>query len=423
MFETEAGLSLHQSALSAIDPQKRKAHLEALTGGISDLPALSTVGMSLMQELMNPHTTVKKLSEIINAEPVVAAKVLCHANSSFYGLSNKIQTVHHAITMLGIEAIKEIAFNLYFYSLTQGGADESSEFFERYLKRCLTTAVLCKKICGHYGFQSVGGGEAYLAGLLQNIGIFLLFRVKRKKYLEAIPLREIEQIPLYEAEERIFGCNHADIGGWLAEQWNLPPGLREVIQQHHRPCGEILNQELLAILQLSDVIADHMGVTLGKSQPPLVLSQISLDTLNKRIPFSSREELIHQAVSTFGSICLVAGDLVRSLEGKDTDAPVQQQPAQPALPKATPVKPTPVVKQSSEPPHLIFVLLICGLGQMLRGEIGRGMLLFLSFSFCLTIFFLTVGHSSAIALLCLTGGAVIWWFSVRDTLHYQRERS
>ncbi len=127
--------------------------------------------------------------------------------------------------------------------------------------------MLAKKISQHYRFSNIGGGEAYLAGLLADIGVFLLYQTERAKYEEAIALSEEIQIPLFMAEEKIFGFNHAELGSWLARQWNLPASIVEVIGSHHRIPENAVSLELLTTIQLAEWICDRMGVVLGHAEP------------------------------------------------------------------------------------------------------------------------------------------------------------
>ncbi len=409
-----------------IPPAVRQARLQELTSNITDVPALSSVGMSLIQELTRGDTSVKKLTDIISAEPVVAAKVLRHANSAYYSVTHKIQTVHHAITMLGLREIKEIAFNLYFYDFTRSHGDSASEFFERYLKRCVTAATLCRKICTHYGFQTVGVGEAYLAGLLQNIGVFLLFRFRRKKFMEALEIRETRGIPLYAAEEQVFGCNHADVGGWLAEQWSLPDGLQEVIRCHHRPTEAVVNKELLAIVQLADSICNEMGVTLAKSKPPLLLDPITVKTWQTRLAGASAEEILQSALKHFGSLCLSAGALLQAAEGKPAREPEKAKVEVKASEEDAPVKPVETTTVTSwekkeEPFPKVLAILICGLGQILRGRIARGVVLMVTFCICLAMFFLALGQSHSATFIGFLGMLAIWVINIQDVLRMTGE--
>jgi HD-like signal output (HDOD) protein len=82
--------------------------LAVMVERIADPPVLSTVGIKLIYELRQEETSVKKLSEIVQSEPGLAAKVLRHANSSYYGIRNRIQSIHHAITMLGWTASRRL---------------------------------------------------------------------------------------------------------------------------------------------------------------------------------------------------------------------------------------------------------------------------------------------------------------------------
>ncbi len=412
-------LSLSVPVLPEIPPALRLASLQELTRNITDVPALSSIGMSLIQELTRSDTSVKKLTDIINAEPVVAAKVLRHANSAYYGITHKIQTVHHAITMLGLSEIKEVACNLYFYTFNRSQSDSASEFFERYLRRCVTAATLCKKICSHYGFQTVGVGEAYLAGLLQNIGVFLLFRFRRKKFMEVLELRETGEIPLYAAEERIFGCNHADLGGWLSAQWNLPDNLQEVIRFHHRPSEEVVNKELLAIVQMADLVSNEMGVTLAKSIPPRFMDPIVVKTWQARLPGASAEKIALQALKQFGSVCLGAAGMVQALE--EPSAAKSASPERETAAPAVEVKTAVGWKKPPEPIPLAPSVLICGLGQILRGKIARGLLLMVVFCVCLTLFFLALGESHSAAFLGFLGTIAIWGVNLRDVLRMTEE--
>ena len=115
MEQAKEKITVMHTPENHINPAERQARLQKITESIQDLPALSTVATNLMHELSNPDTSVDKLTEIIGADPVLTAKVLRHANSAFYAIKNRIQTVRHAISMLGLDSIKEIALNLYFY--------------------------------------------------------------------------------------------------------------------------------------------------------------------------------------------------------------------------------------------------------------------------------------------------------------------
>ncbi len=357
--------------------------LAALVERITDPPVLSTVGIKLIYELRQEETSVRKLSEIVQSEPALAAKVLRHANSSYYGIRNRIQSIHHAITMLGLDSIKEVSCNLYFYSFSEQYSRSLTEFTEKYLKRCVTTAMLAKKISQHYRFSNVGGGEAYLAGLLADIGVFLLYQTERAKYEEALALSEEIQIPLFMAEERVFGFNHSELGSWLARQWNLPAAIEEVIRSHHRIPEEAVSLELLTTIQLAEWICDRMGVVLGHAEPQGALDPKAAKILMAQCPDESLDEILSHSLSTFGSVCMAAGEITRIM--REEPDPVKEQLAESAPDTLASSKAAAATPGRRWLPWLAG-LLVCGLGQVVEGNVGKGFGYLILFTLFLTLF-------------------------------------
>ncbi len=361
--------------------------LASMVERITDPPVLSTVGIKLIYELRQEETSVRKLSEIVQSEPGLAAKVLRHANSSFYGIRNRIQSIHHAITMLGLDSIKEVACNLYFYSFSEQYSRSLTEFTEKYLKRCVTTAMLAKKISQHYRFSNVGGGEAYLAGLLADIGVSLLYQTERAQYEEALALSEKIQIPVFMAEERVFGFNHSDLGSWLARKWNLPASIEEVIRSHHRIPEDAVSLELLTTIQLAEWICDRMGVVLGHAEPQGALDPRAAKILMAQCPDESLDEILSHSLSTFGSVCMAAGEMTRVM--REEPDPVKEQLAEPAAPIASDaLQPKKVKSAATSPRWLPWLagLIVCGLGQVVEGNIGKGFGYLILFMIFLTLF-------------------------------------
>lgn len=424
---------------SALKPElsleQRQANLERVVATIGEPPVLSAAGAHLMQELMNVDTPVNKLVKIISEDPVLAAKVLRHANSSFYGIRERVLTLRHAIMMLGQVAIKEIASSLFFYSLTRGLAASSTDFYELFLRRSLTMANLSKKIASHYQLQTVGSGEAHLAGLLQNIGVFLLYQFKRKSYKDVLSAVAGGEVELEEAEERIFGCNNRDVGRWAAERWKLPPSLQEIIGVGPERSEEIANAELFSAVQLAGVLCDQMGVTFTGGEPRSSLGALAVKTLQSRLSARGEEAIIQDAMKTFGSVCLASGALVQNLredaessselEAEDSAEgdSVQSRDARPLPPKAVVSADNGVVlsapqdtKASSESLPFIFEILICGLGQMLRGQVARGLFLFFAFFTLIVIASLSAGRNDTVFLVDVILLVFVWIWNVRDAV-------
>ena len=408
-IKTELPLSV-----DPIPPEQRQESLRQFTRKIKDPPVLSTVGMNLIHELRNEISSVEKIAKIIRSEPTLAAKVLRHANSAYAGVTHQIRTVRHATVMLGLDSIKEMAFNLCFYSYSRSLFASRSEFAEKYLKRCLATATLAKKICKHFKFSNVGSGEAHLAGLLANIGIFLLYQSSRDQYAKILQQSQSDEMPLYLLEEQTLGFNHTDMGGWLAKKWGLPESLTEVIRSHHRVPEETANLELIAIIQLSDLVCDRMGVNLASENPQSEFDPAVIKIFKQHLPDKTPEDILNQAMTTFGSVCLSAGEATRELEN-GSESPKSEKsekpkPTQTPIPSKTPSE-TIITTSPIDWGSRIAGILLCGLGHLLLGQTQKGSLFLILFVISVPAFFLLSGMASTLAGII---ALLIWGVSIGD---------
>lgn len=413
-------ISIIVSSTGAVNEEQRQANLERIFDKVTDPPALSTVGTQLIQELRSPATSAKSLTQIISGDPVIAAKILRHANSSFYGTRNKIRTLHNAIVMLGTDAIKQIALTLVFCSWTQGKG--SGDLHQRFLNRSLATAVLSRKLCEYFCFQTVGPGEAYLAGLLHNIGIYLLYRFHRQKFVEALKIASDEKIPLFEAEERVFGCNHADVGSWQAEKWRLPQPIQEVTRNHHRCQENIVNRELLALVQLADGICSEMGLSISEEKDPVSLCPSTIEILEKKQEGKDVQAIFEEVLQRFGGVCFAVKNLLDSFEEpaeeKKNEQPEKEQVCEEKLLHgAKPPRPkTQFTKEVS--PLVGFV--VCGIDQMLRGKMLKGGILFTTCWLGIVLFALFAGLDFPVASMFLCISLAAWGWNVLDLIRTSR---
>ncbi len=253
--------------------------LQQKLSALDRIPMLPTTAARVLQLLEKKNTTAKSLGEVIEQDQALAVRVLKVANSPFYGFHRKINTVPMAIVVLGYDAIRSIILSLAMGGVLQGIRTSVLDVraFWRYSVYCGTTArYLAKKL----GYRVTG--EAFVAGLLHDFGIVIIAQYLPKEFGQIRQLQGRESIPLYEAEQRILGATHCDIGAWLAGKWHLPEQLVDVLMHHHdinpetRDADRVLqgteqrggripnilsdiNQPLTAIAALSEWFADLSG--------------------------------------------------------------------------------------------------------------------------------------------------------------------
>ena len=221
---------------------------------IIQLPALPTVAMEVVEMVDNPRTTASRLGRVISSDQALTAKVLKIANSPFYGFPRKISTIEFAIIILGYDALKEIVISISLISALQKRSDEHFDA-QAFWEHAITTGVLARRLSRDLGYRV--SGEVFVGGLLHDIGISILHRYFRNEYRRIVDIAREGTLSFREAEESVLGVTHAEVGGWLAERWNLPAQLVDAILHHHTPSSARLNRELVAIIHYADVVANR----------------------------------------------------------------------------------------------------------------------------------------------------------------------
>jgi HD-like signal output (HDOD) protein len=225
---------------------------------IIQLPALPTIAMEVVEMVDNPKTSASKLGRLISTDQALTAKVLKIANSPFYGFPRKISTIDFAIIVLGYDALKEIVISI---SLVSSLQKKSDSMFDAkvFWDHAITSGVLARRLARDLGYRV--SGEVFVGGLLHDMGISVLHRYFKNEFKRITEIVRETDLTALEAEESVLGVTHGEIGGWLAERWNLPDHLVEAITLHHQPTHAVQNKDLVALIHCADVFACRMNGT------------------------------------------------------------------------------------------------------------------------------------------------------------------
>lgn len=222
---------------------------------IIQLPALPTIAMEVVEMVDNPKTSASRLGKLISTDQALTAKVLKIANSPFYGFPKKISTIDFAIIVLGYDALKEIVISISLVSSLQKKSDllfDAKAFWDH----AITTGVLARRLARDLGYRV--SGEVFVGGLLHDMGISVLHRYFKNEFKRIVDIVQDTDLTFLEAEESVVGVTHAEVGGWLAERWNLPDHLVEAISLHHTPGRAVKNADLVSLIHVADVFANRM---------------------------------------------------------------------------------------------------------------------------------------------------------------------
>ena len=197
------------------------------------IPTLPTLVQRLTRMIDEPNAGTADVGALIKEDPPLAGKVLRIANSSFYGLKEPCTSIELASTVLGLRSLRNVVVQA---AVIQGHEHLQSSGFD--LQQLWRNSVLTGRISAMLSRQAhspllPSPDEAYLTGLLHDIGQVVLLDNLAGEYVDLQESARRHNLPLHLAERRDLGMTHADVGAIVANAWGLPAVVRIGIEFHH----------------------------------------------------------------------------------------------------------------------------------------------------------------------------------------------
>jgi HD-like signal output (HDOD) protein len=233
-----ATLSSTLSRVCALEIFLHNESLQALAARMTTLPSVPIVYFRLLKELQNPNTTIETVGELVAQDPSLTAKLLQLVNSAFFGISRRLANPVEAVQVLGINTIRSLAMGIQTFSCFKQSEVQAISI-DRMWKHSLATGLVAKQIAQLAHTGPPMADEAFIAGLLHDLGILMLSVNLPTQYQEATRLAKEQSIALWKAEEQVFGATHADVGAYLLGLWALPVPIVEAVALHHYPLKSI----------------------------------------------------------------------------------------------------------------------------------------------------------------------------------------
>lgn len=252
--------------------------LNHIVSKVDDIPILPGRIHKIIEITEDPDSTIDDLEREILKDQSLTSKILRLANSAYYGYPRKINTVSQATILLGFQTIKSIALASTVSKMMagelKGYALEKNDLWTQSQTCAIISRYIAKKI------KITNPETAYIAGLLRDIGKTILNHYVEKEYNAIVNRVEFSKVSFLEAEEKILGFNHAQIGEKIAEKWNFPKDLVEAIGLHHTPEESTIDPKLVSIVHIADAITMMMGIGIGADGLKYNFSSFALETLN-----------------------------------------------------------------------------------------------------------------------------------------------
>lgn len=241
--------------------KNKELTMQEIVNQVQEIPPFPQTIMKIFELTSSDDCGAKELENEIIKDQGLTTKILKLANSAFYRGRRSIDTVVDATVLLGFDAIRSMVLATIVGSVMDkelpGYALEKEALWKQSQISAIMTRTIAKKI------KYPKPDQAYTAGLLRDIGKVILDQFVGDTYEDINFIVEMEGRPFIVAEELVLGYHHGQVGAKIAEKWNLPEELVEVIACHHNPAIAFVNPELVAITHIADSLVMMMGIHIG----------------------------------------------------------------------------------------------------------------------------------------------------------------
>ena len=226
------GPESHSFGTSGPEHPPREVLVKRLFTRISEVSTLPAVAIRIVEVANDPDSEAVDLLEVVEYDAALATRIIRTVNSSYYGLQNKVAELRLAITLLGFKEIRNLAMTAYIAQLFKQPAHHAHYSREGLWNHLIGVGTVAKLIAETS--KKVAPREAYLAGLLHDLGFILIDQYLHKPFCKMLDALGPE-VPVLEVEDETLGFDHAELGAFVADQWRLPKQLTTAIRYHHDP--------------------------------------------------------------------------------------------------------------------------------------------------------------------------------------------
>jgi len=265
---------------SGTDPVRAR-QVELVLQQVESLPTLSPVATRLLAITSVEDADLAEIGKLIEMDPSLSTRILGMCRKSHTGLGDKITSVKRAVTMLGLDAVRSAVLSVDVYDLFTkhtseldqriAGVDPVADelrktVFDRigFWKHALAVACCSQLIAQRQKQLGISPDEAFVAGLLHDLGKLVLDLVLPQSYARVIALAEHRGLSSAQLEREIIGLDHHTAGKRIGTHWGLPTELQDVMWLHSAPAStlpDVPHRPLIGIVTTAKAMCRelHLG--------------------------------------------------------------------------------------------------------------------------------------------------------------------
>jgi putative nucleotidyltransferase with HDIG domain len=215
------------------------------------------IAAQVVQKLAKPDSTPQEIHELLSQDQSLAARVLKMANSPFYGASRRVSSIKEAVIFMGFDTIGSFIMSSVMKDMTATAGEAGRSLWEHSIC-CAAGARHLGRILGHQRLEVI-----FLAGLMHDIGKSVLF-LQVPEMMQEVVLAVNGGKSFPEAESELLALTHAEVGQLLAQNWQFPLAMVDVVANHHAPERAATARELTHTVSIANSLCHKLGIGLTK---------------------------------------------------------------------------------------------------------------------------------------------------------------
>jgi len=233
-------------------------------------PSVPEIVSAIVKITRSPNASIKELVTFIEQDSELTRRMLTIANSGFYGIKHEVTTVNGAIVLMGWNTVKMI-------TLGSTILKRMSERDHHLFVHSIRTANIARFLADEANMYKTE--EMSVTGLLHDLGIMIMEMYFNDAYIRTKQFAVDHGVPTQIAEYQLLGVDHAAIGGWVIDFWELPDNIVESVARHHSFDPDTFHARKTAVIHVADILAlavDYSGPSWEKVSK---LDERALDVL------------------------------------------------------------------------------------------------------------------------------------------------
>ena len=220
------------------------------------LPSLPTIFSEINEAIKNPKCSGKDIADIVSKDTSLSATLLKIVNSAYYGLSEKVESLHYAAMALGTQQVSSLALGITVIKYFKGISDKRVNM-QSFWNHSIASAIASKTFALHV--KGADSDRVFIGGLLHDIGRLIFLNYYPDICNSLVKKAKILDLFYYQLEPKYFGMTHGKFGGLLAKNWNFSDKISQLIHHHHTQFKKVPPKEV-GLVYISNWLVTAIGI-------------------------------------------------------------------------------------------------------------------------------------------------------------------